>query len=115
MGDERAERDARLADCRTRLLPIWERWTGGDPALRGVLDCPSTDTGRQEERLRLLIAATGELRGRGDGDPGVRAALLAASACLRAYIRVPEREWRESMQRALLAGQDTNSTAVFTE
>jgi hypothetical protein len=47
-----------LAHCHATLLPIWELWTDGDPAMCQALDCQSADpAGRRVVRERLLARA----------------------------------------------------------
>lgn len=104
MGEESAWREARLACCHELLLPIWERGTGGDPALRRLLEDMDADQDGEEERLRMLLRATGELRRRGAGRPDAEAALLVASACFKAYVGAPEPAWRETFALALTGG-----------
>jgi hypothetical protein len=42
------------AHCRSTLLPIWELWTDGDPALRRALECLADPASHREVRKRLL-------------------------------------------------------------
>ncbi len=109
------EREARLRYCRAALLPTWERWTDGNPALRRFLECGSADPASHEERLHILIRTTGDLRRLGCGSPGVRAAILAASACLKAYVGVPEALWREAVERAVAAEWDALPPSACSE
>jgi hypothetical protein len=109
MSDERAGLTARLAYCRATLLPIWERRTGGDPALRRLLERPPAGPDRREERLRALRLTTADLRRRGESGPGVAAAILAAWACLKVYLEVPEGEWQQAAQRALAVDRATGA------
>jgi hypothetical protein len=112
MGDERAGLTARLAYCQATLLPIWERRTDGDPALRRLLEGPTAGPDNHEERLRALRLTSADLRRRGERGPGVAAAILAAWACLKAYLEVPEGEWQRAVQRALVADRATGALGV---
>ena len=56
-----------LTYCRGVLLPIWERWSDGDPSMRRALDCQSAKMplqSREEQRNRLFAAAQGFHRAR---------------------------------------------------
>jgi hypothetical protein len=108
------EREARLDFCQEQLLPIWETWTDGNPALRRFLECRSADPASHEERLQILVRASGELRRRGRGSRGVEAAALVAAAALKAYVGVPEGRWQEAVERALAAGRDAGTCPVGT-
>src|SRR5258708_7703639 len=59
------DRDTQIAYCLEHILPIWERWTDGDPAVRRLLECESADPVQSEERFQELKATTLRLRKRG--------------------------------------------------
>jgi hypothetical protein len=90
-----------LEYCYTHMLPIWERWTDGNQAVRRFLECTSADTVMHEEALRRLLDASIELSRHGD-TPGIRAALAAASACCNANIGVPAEQFLVVCERAAL-------------
>jgi hypothetical protein len=79
------ERDEALAYCRSVLLPIWERWTDGNLAMRRALDCQSADPLTHEDRL---FAAQQAFYGRGE-TPDNRAAGIAAQATQYALLDYP--------------------------
>ncbi|MDB5057211.1 MAG: hypothetical protein JWO59_683 [Chloroflexi bacterium] len=88
-----------LEACHKFILPIWERWTDGNPAVRRLIECSSADPNTYDERFRLLLNTTAELSRHSDG-VGIRAALAAASACCNAYIGVPDERFRTVCARA---------------
>jgi hypothetical protein len=92
--------------CQEQLLPIWEKWTDGNPALRRFLACQSADPASHEERMHMLIRTTGDLRRLGKDSPGVQAAILAASASLKGYVGLPDGTWRAVITRAVAAARD---------
>jgi hypothetical protein len=78
-----------LGYCHTVLLPVWERWTDGNPAMRWALDCASADPASHEEQRNRLFAAAQRFHGR-SVSPANRAAKLAAEATLFALMGYPE-------------------------
>ncbi|MDB5075583.1 MAG: hypothetical protein JWO42_1762, partial [Chloroflexi bacterium] len=44
-----------LAYCHEHMLPIWERWTDGNQAVRRFLECTSADPVTHEEMLQQLL------------------------------------------------------------
>jgi hypothetical protein len=70
------------------LLPIWERWTDGNLAMRRALACDSADPLTQEERRNILFQNQCRFQGRGDS-PANMAAMLAAQACQYALLSYP--------------------------
>jgi hypothetical protein len=82
------DRAAQRAYAYEYLLPIWERWTDGNPAMRRALDCESADPSTHEERRNTLFQAQCLFHGRGDS-PTNRAAMLAAQACMYALLGYP--------------------------
>jgi hypothetical protein len=72
----------------THLLPIWERWTDGNLAMRRALECESADPLTHEERRNILFQTQIRLAGRGDSAPNM-AAMLAAQACQYALLGYP--------------------------
>ncbi len=92
------------------LLPIWERWTEGNPALGRFLDGTGADPASRVERLHCLVTTTEALRRQGQS-AGVRAALLAASACVQGYLALPdERFW--TIARAAMQAHQTAEQQV---
>ena len=65
--------------CREVLLPIWERWTDGNLAMRRALDCESADPLTHEEYRNRLFQAQQVFHGRGE-TPDNLAASIAAQA-----------------------------------
>jgi hypothetical protein len=88
--------------CHAELLPIWERWTDGQLALRRFLEC--RDGAAHDELIHALLGVTARLGPRGS-ELGVYAALQAAGACLKAYVGVPEHVFLLARDRALAAHQ----------
>jgi hypothetical protein len=41
--------DSQLSYCRARLLPVWERWTRGNPAMRHALKARAADPDTREQ------------------------------------------------------------------
>jgi hypothetical protein len=78
-----------LACCHAALLPIWETWRDGDPAMRRALECESADPASHRERLGWLIVKVWHLLGlEKDGDD-TDAALQAGWAALLALSAAP--------------------------
>jgi hypothetical protein len=71
-----------------QLLPIWERWTDGNLAMRRALECESADSHTHEERRNILFQTQLKLGGYGESAPN-RAAMLAAEACQYALLGYP--------------------------
>ena len=104
------EQEQQRYHCRDVLLPIWERWTAGNPALGRFLDGTSADPASRVARLHRLVTTTATLRRRGQR-ASVRAALLAASACLYGYLDAPdERFW--TIARAAVWAHQTACVAA---
>jgi hypothetical protein len=82
------DRAAQRAYAYEYLLPIWERWTDGNLAMRRALDCESADLSTHEERRNILFQAQCLFQGRGDS-PANMAAMLAAQACMYALLGYP--------------------------
>jgi hypothetical protein len=82
------DRAAQRAYAYEHLLPIWERWTDGNPAMRRALDCESADPSTHEERRNILFQAQCLFQGRGDS-PANMAAMLAAQAAMYALLGYP--------------------------
>ena len=82
------DREAALGYCRSVLLPIWERWTDGNLAMRRALDCESADPLTHEECRNRLFAAQQGFHGRGK-TPDNLAAGIAAQAVLFALVGYP--------------------------
>ena len=82
------DREAALAYCRAVLLPIWERWTDGNPAMQRALDCESADPLTHEEYRNRLFAAQQGFAGRGE-TPDNLAASIAAQAVQFALLGYP--------------------------
>jgi hypothetical protein len=90
--------------CYTVLLPIWERWTDGDPAMRRALECQSADPLTREEQRNRLFATAQRFHGRGEWRSNM-AAKLAAEAALFALMGYPEALVRQLGNRAEAAHQ----------
>jgi hypothetical protein len=99
-----ADRFAQLAYCRAYMLPIWEYWTNGNPALRDLLACGSTDLALFDGRYQELMTTASQLR-KGGRNAQVAAALAAASVVCSAYIGVPERQFQRTCHQAEEAGR----------
>jgi hypothetical protein len=99
-----ADRIAQLTYCREQMLPIWEHWTNGNPVVRQLLGCDSTDTALFDGRYRELMAATHQLRKHGR-NARVAAALAAASVVCGAYIGVPGAQFQRTCHQAEEAGR----------
>jgi hypothetical protein len=84
----REDRAAQCAYAYEHLLPIWERWTDGNLAMRRALECESADSHTHEERRNILFQIQLRLGGRGDSAPTM-AALLSAEACQYALLGYP--------------------------
>ena len=82
------ERHIHLAYCREVLLPIWERWTRGDPAMRRALENHNADPVTHEKLCDALFQAQSKLQAR-TRVPAYRAAVLAAQACQYALLGYP--------------------------
>jgi hypothetical protein len=76
-----------LTYCHHHVLPIWERWTDANPAMRRLIECNGADPRSCDELFRKLLAASRELRLRGES-ASVQTALAAATACYLAYLGV---------------------------
>ena len=70
------------------LLPVWERWTDGNLAMRRALECDSADPLTHEERRNILFQTQCQFQGRGE-TPANMAAMLAAQACQYALLSYP--------------------------
>ncbi len=70
------------------LLPIWERWTDGNLAMRRALECESADPLTHEERRNILFQTQSRFQGIGES-PANMAAMLAAQACQYALLGYP--------------------------
>jgi len=55
---------AQLVYVREHLLPIWERWTDGNLAVRRALECDSADLASHEERCNILFQTQLKFQGR---------------------------------------------------
>jgi hypothetical protein len=75
--------------CRVILLPIWERWTDGHPALRRALECATADPDAQRQRQQRLQQVMARLQARGRS-PSVRAAIAVGWAGLYCLRNAPE-------------------------
>ena len=94
-----------LTYCRGVLLPIWERWSDGDPSMRRALGCQSADPlTREEQRNRLFAAAQG-FHGRGESPANI-AAKMAAEATLFALMGYPVELVQQLGARAEAAHQE---------
>ena len=82
------DREAALGYCREVLLPIWERWTDGNLAMRRALDCQSADPLTHEAYRNRLFAAQQGFAGRGE-TPDNLAAGIAAQAVQFALLGYP--------------------------
>ena len=98
------EQEQQRYHCRDVLLPIWERWTDGNLALRRFLERGSADSAARAARLHLLLTITATLRRQGQS-ASVRAALLAAGACVGAYLDVPDEHFWTIARAAVQAHQ----------
>lgn len=99
MHDDRA---AQLAYAYTYALPLWEKWSDGDPCVRRLLECTSVDPSTYDAYLQRIFHTTAMLRTRGTS-PSVKAALAAASVCCNAYVGVPAARFEKVCQRAFMA------------
>jgi hypothetical protein len=88
LADVNENRAAQLAYAHEHLLPIWERWTDGNLAMRRALDCESADLSTHEERRNILFQAQLKLEGYGDSAPNT-AAMLAAQSAMYALLGYP--------------------------
>ncbi len=70
------------------LLPIWERWTDGNLAMRRALESDSADPLTHGERRNILFETQCRFQGSGDS-PAYMAAMLAAHACQYALLGYP--------------------------
>jgi hypothetical protein len=99
-----ANRFAQIAYCRAHMLPIWEYWTNGNPAVRDLLACGSADLALFDRCHRELRTTASQLR-KGCRNARVAAALAAASVVCSAYIGVPERQFQRACYLAEEAGR----------
>ena len=81
-------RTAQVAYARDRLLPIWELWTDGNPAMRRALECEGADPLTHEEQRNRPFATQQLFWGRGEAPSNV-APKLAAEACQFALLGYP--------------------------
>src|SRR5260370_1612536 len=105
------EQEQQRYHCRNVLLPIWERWTEGNPALGRFLDGMSADPASRVERLYRLVTTTETLRRQGQR-ASVRAALLAASACVQGYLPLPDAPFWTIARAAPQAHQTAEQQAL---
>jgi hypothetical protein len=82
------ERADQLVYAYEHLLPIWERWTDGNLAMRRAIECDSADPPTHEERRNILFQTQCRFQCRGDS-PANMAAMLAAQACQYALLGYP--------------------------
>ena len=66
-----------LDHCREILLPIRERWTDGNLAMRRALDCESADPLTHEAHRNRLFAAQQGSHGRGKTPDNIAASIAA--------------------------------------
>ena len=88
MPPKTRSRSAQVTYAHTHMLPIWERWTDGNLAMRRALECKSADPASHEERYNILFEAQCRFQGRGDSPANV-AAMVAAQACQYALLNYP--------------------------
>jgi hypothetical protein len=95
----RTSHEAQLSYCREQLVPIWNCWTNGDPALARALASNSlADPAVIELRARLFQSACAS-QGRALSH-GKFAALLAAQGVLYALAGLPLEQIRSLGTRA---------------
>jgi hypothetical protein len=96
------EHQAQLSYCREQLLPIWNCWTNGDPALALALASDSqTDRPVVELRDRLFQSACAS-QGRALSQ-GKLAAMLAAQGVLYALAGLSMEQVRQIGEKAACA------------
>jgi hypothetical protein len=102
-GEDRPGEPVTILRCREHLLPVWERWTDGNPAFRRLLDAlgaePLMPIERRDElcRVRQLLRAY--------GDSGSVAAIQASLVLLLLLARVPAGMVQEAWAAALAANR----------
>jgi hypothetical protein len=101
------------AYCLQHMLPIWERWTDGNLAMRRALECESADSHTHEERRNTLFQTQLKFEGHGDSAPNL-AAMLAAQACQYALLGYPL-AMVEQVGAAAIAAHVRASVAVEDE
>ena len=92
------DRSSQTTYAHEHLLPIWERWTDGNLAMRRSLECESADPKSHEERRNILFETQCRFQGRGESAANM-AALLAAQACQYALLGYPLEMVRRSELR----------------
>jgi hypothetical protein len=93
---------AQLACCREQMLPIWERWTDGNPAARRLLGGERVDPASREEHFRALMRVVAILR-KHTRTASTEAAVKAALACFHARVGGPHERFEWARRRALAA------------
>jgi hypothetical protein len=79
-----------LICCREILLPIWERWTDGNPALRRALESEESDPGGLERSVEKLSEVVSYLTIRApEAATGREAASYAGMAVMAVLIGEP--------------------------
>ena len=96
--------------CRDRLLPIWERWTDGQPSLRRALDGASADPHAQAEQRAAVLHVIADLMVEGS-TWAESAAMCAAFAALAALEGQIDGGFREFVRLALEADREAGKQA----
>ncbi len=97
-GEDRPGEPVTVLRCQEHLLPMWERWTDGNPAFRRLLDALGADPLTRIERRAALCGVRAQLRAH--GDPGSVAAIQASLVVLLLLARVPAGMVQEADRRA---------------
>ncbi len=102
-GEDRPGEPVTILRCREHLLPVWERWTDGNPAFRRLLDAVGADALTRIERRGALCWVRQQLRAH--DDPGSIAAIQASLVLLLVLARVPQAMVQEAWTAALAANR----------